>query len=56
MKHLSGASLYGRFLALPTNIRLGWKVHPGTKTLAHYENSLITPVKSLVALTPGPML
>ncbi len=25
MKHLSGAPFYGRLLALPTNIRLGWK-------------------------------
>jgi hypothetical protein len=33
MKHLSGAPLYGRLLALPTNIRLGWKGSPGTNTL-----------------------
>ena len=25
-------------LALPTNIRLGWKRLPGTNTLAYYEN------------------
>jgi hypothetical protein len=28
----------GRLLALPTNIRLGWKGLPGTSTLAYYEN------------------
>jgi hypothetical protein len=27
-KHLSGAKLYGRLLASPTNIRLGWKGLP----------------------------
>ena len=26
-------------LALPANIRLGWKGLPGTNTLAHYKNS-----------------
>jgi hypothetical protein len=26
-------------LALPTNIRLGWKGLPGTNTLSYYENS-----------------
>ncbi len=25
MKHLSGSPFYGRLLASPTNIRLGWK-------------------------------
>jgi hypothetical protein len=28
----------GRPLALPTNIRPGWKGLPGTNTLAYYEN------------------
>ncbi len=27
MKHLSGAPFYGRLLALPTNITLGWKIN-----------------------------
>jgi len=31
-------SLQGRPLALPTNIRLGWKGLPRTNTLAYYEN------------------
>jgi hypothetical protein len=26
-------------LALPTNIRLGWKILPGTNTPSYYENS-----------------
>jgi len=37
-EHLSGAPLYGRPLALPTNIRLGWKSLPGPNTLTYYEN------------------
>jgi hypothetical protein len=32
--HLSGTPLKGRLLALPANIRLGWKSLPGTNTLA----------------------
>ncbi len=28
----SGVALYGRFLDLPSNIRLGWKSLPGTNT------------------------
>jgi len=35
---LLGAPLYGRPLALPTNIRQGWQSLPGTNTLAYYEN------------------
>jgi hypothetical protein len=31
VKHLSGAPFYGRLLALPTNIRLGWKRNVGDK-------------------------
>jgi hypothetical protein len=48
VKDLSGAPLYGRFLASPTNIRLGWKGLPWTNTLAYYENLLITTVKSFI--------
>jgi hypothetical protein len=36
---LSSAKLLGRLLALPTNIRLGWKGVPGTNALAYYEKS-----------------
>jgi hypothetical protein len=39
-------------LDLPTNIRLGWKSVPGTDTLAYYEDSKITAVKSFITLTP----
>jgi hypothetical protein len=35
----SGAPLYGRLLALPTNIRLGWKGLPGRNALAYYEKA-----------------
>ncbi len=38
LKHLSGAPLQGRPLALPTNIRLGWKSLQRTNTPAYYEN------------------
>ncbi len=48
MKHLKGAPLYRRPLALPTSIRLGWKSLPGTNTLAYYENPYITAVKSFI--------
>jgi hypothetical protein len=53
VKHLSGAPLYGRPLALPTNNRLGWKGLPRTNTLAYCENQSNTAVKSFVGLIPG---
>ncbi len=53
VKHLSDAPLKGRLLALPTNIRLGWKGLPGTNILAYYEKSQLTAVKSFVTLAPG---
>jgi hypothetical protein len=52
VKNLSGAPLYGKFLALPTNTRLGWKGLPGTNTLAYYRNSLITTVISFMIRAP----
>jgi hypothetical protein len=39
VKPLLAALLYGRLLALPTKIRVGWKGLPGTNTLAYYEQS-----------------
>ncbi len=36
--HLSGPPLWGRLLASPTNIRLGWKSLTGTITLVNFEN------------------
>jgi hypothetical protein len=38
VKPLSGAPLWGRLLALLTNVRLGWKGLPGTNTLVYYEH------------------
>jgi hypothetical protein len=51
MEPLSGTPLYGRLLASPTNIRLGWKSLPGTNTLAYYENLYITAIKSSIVLS-----
>jgi hypothetical protein len=34
----SGVPLYGRLLASPTNIRLGWKGLPVTNAQAYYED------------------
>jgi hypothetical protein len=53
VKQISGALLKGRLLALPTNIKSGWKGLPDTNALAYYENSKITPVKSFITLVPG---
>jgi hypothetical protein len=32
------SAFWGRLLALPANIRLGWKGLPETNTLTYYEN------------------
>jgi len=40
----------GRLLALPTNIRLGWKSLPGTNPLAYSENLELTSVKRFITL------
>jgi hypothetical protein len=37
VKHYSCAPLYGTFLALPTNIILGWNNLPATNTVAYYK-------------------
>jgi hypothetical protein len=52
VEHLKGV-LLEKSLALPANIRLGWRGLPGTNTLAYYENPEITVEKSLIVLTPG---
>jgi hypothetical protein len=39
-------------LALPKNIRLGWKGQPGTNTLAYRELSSNTAVKSFITFVP----
>jgi hypothetical protein len=36
VKQILEAPLYGRLLALPKNIRRGWKGLPGTKTIAYW--------------------
>ncbi len=51
MEHLKSASL-GQALALPTNIRLGWKGSAGTNALAYHEKSELTAVKSFITLAP----
>jgi hypothetical protein len=38
VKDLSGVPIFGRLLALPTNIRLGWKSLLGLNTPAYYEH------------------
>ncbi len=48
----SKAPLYGRLLALLTNIRLGWKGLLLENTLAYDENSQFTDVKSFIKLAP----
>jgi hypothetical protein len=47
------APLYGRLLASPTNIRLGWKGLSGTNTLAYYKKPQITAVISFIVQDPG---
>jgi hypothetical protein len=52
-------SLHSTFLALPANIRLGWKGFRGTNTPAFYKHWYIPTVKSfiplgLVSLQQGP--
>jgi hypothetical protein len=53
VKDLLGAPLWGRTLALPTNIRLGRESLPGTNTQASYENALITAIKTFIAQALG---
>jgi hypothetical protein len=43
-----------KVLALPTDIRLGWKGSPWTNTTAYYKNLQITSVKSFITLGQGP--
>jgi hypothetical protein len=50
MKHLSGVSLWGRFLALPANIPLGKKVLLGKNTLAYW-----TPLKAPKSVVNKPL-
>jgi hypothetical protein len=54
-EHLKVSSI-GYDPALPTNIRLGWKGWPVTKTLAYYEHLYIMAVKSFITFGPGLIL
>jgi hypothetical protein len=42
VEHMNGASL-GQALALPSNIRLGWKGFARTNALAYYETGNLLP-------------
>jgi hypothetical protein len=43
----SGAT-YSNLLALPTNIKLGWKWMAETNALAYYDSATVTSIKSLI--------
>jgi hypothetical protein len=45
--HLSGVPLLGRLLALPTNIRLGWKGFGKDKHISLFKKWYITDKKVL---------
>jgi hypothetical protein len=53
VKHLSGVTPLGSLLALPINIRLGWKGLPGTNTLTYNKKLEIMGVESFITLGPG---
>ena len=55
VENMKGVSL-GKALALPANIRLGWKGLPGTNTLAYYQKAYLTAVKSFITSATGPYL
>ncbi len=50
---LHKASLKGRLLALPSNIRQCWKVLKLKNTLAYYDMEFIAAVKGFKVLAPG---
>jgi hypothetical protein len=47
--HLTGVQNNGRLLALPTNVRLGWKCMTLANTQAYYLIARITDIKSFIA-------
>ncbi len=49
---MKGASP-GLALALPANIRLGWKGLPAINARDYYKNQLLTAVKSFITLAPA---
>ncbi len=50
LEHLKKVPLLGKLLALPTNIRLGWKGYLVTNTLADYYNIKIVDINDLMHL------
>jgi hypothetical protein len=49
-------TLVGRLLALPANIRLGWKGFTGKNALAYLAPSSVTKKKSFITFPPGLLL
>ncbi len=49
----SGLHSNGRLLALPTNIRLGWKWMEEANTLAYYYTARITAIIGFIVQAPG---
>ena len=45
-----------RVLALPTNIRQGWKWIEVANALAYYDTATITAVKNFIVQAPGPLV
>jgi hypothetical protein len=45
-------SILGQAVALPANIRPGWKGLPGTKPLGYYEKVELTAIKCFITLAP----
>jgi hypothetical protein len=55
VEHLKGA-FFCEALALPSNIRLGWKGLLGANTLTYYNNPKIAAVKSFIVQAPEELI
>jgi len=53
LEQLSDASLLGKLLVLPANVRLDWKIIASTNALAYLAASSATKEKRFITLTPG---
>ncbi len=53
LEHLSDASVLGKLLAFPANVRQDRKVIASTNTLAYLASSIVTKEKCFITLTPG---
>jgi hypothetical protein len=53
VKPFTGLRCNGRQQALPTNIRLGWKLMEVANTLAYYDTASIAVLKSFIVQAPG---